>query len=259
MTLHNPEDAGHVARCADCQARANLAGLDVDLEKVWTGVAAEVWAGSTQVSTTWPERLAGRLLRSPGLARALFCTPSLVLSWILACAAVLAAGVLATPVSGEPLFALLAPALAGIGIAYAYGPGVDPAFELARTMAVSERIVLLVRALAVFGVNAALGLIASLFTSLFLGITLGWLLPMAAVSALALAAATFSRSANVGVGAALLCWGVVVLAGEALTGDYAAAVSEAGIMPAYLIATAALLALTLYATNGKRREGPVWR
>ena len=42
------------------------------------------------------ERLAGRLLRSPGLARALVTTPSLLLGWVIATAVVLVAGVLAT-------------------------------------------------------------------------------------------------------------------------------------------------------------------
>ena len=57
--------------------------------------------------------------------------------------------------------ALLAPAFAAAGIAYAYGPGMDPAWELSQSMAVSDRMVLLVRALAVFALNAALGLAAT--------------------------------------------------------------------------------------------------
>ena len=51
--------------------------------------------------------------------------------------------------------------MAAAAIAYAYGPGIDPAWELACSMAVSDRMVLLVRALAVFAVNAVLGLAAS--------------------------------------------------------------------------------------------------
>ena len=106
------------------------------------------------------ERLAGRLLRSPGLARALVTTPSLLLGWLIAtvswcCRAAAALG------TGTPYVALFAPAVAAAGIAYAYGPGIDPAWELSYSMAVSDRMVLLVRALAVFGLNAALGLAAS--------------------------------------------------------------------------------------------------
>ena len=47
---------------------------DVDLDRVWLGVTAEVW----QRPVGRLERVAGRILRSPGLARALFTTPSLV-------------------------------------------------------------------------------------------------------------------------------------------------------------------------------------
>ncbi|CAN5699989.1 hypothetical protein BH24ACT21_BH24ACT21_09270 [soil metagenome] len=250
---HHPDDAAHVATCDDCQARASLDGLDVDLERAWTGVAAKAW--SSPVS--WPERTAAWLLRSPALARALVNTPSLLLSWILATAVVLAAGVLATPLSGDPWVALLAPALAGVGIAYAYGPGVDPAFELNRTMATSDRMVLLVRTLAVFGLNAALGLVASLFSVTTIGITLGWLLPMTTVCALALAVATLARSANVGVGAALLVWGFIITALAARTQNIGSAVEIEALMPAYAVCTVALILLTLYATGG--RGGLSWK
>ena len=130
---------------------------DVDLSRVWTGVAAQVWRRHPGPL----ERAAGRLLRSPGLARALVATPSLLLAWIIATVVVLFAGAGATLATGTPYVALIAPAVAAAGIAYAYGPGIDPAWELSQSMAVSDRMVLLVRALAVFALNAALGLAAS--------------------------------------------------------------------------------------------------
>lgn len=254
--MHHPDDAGHVANCDDCQARANLshAALDVDLEKVWIGVAAEAWSSPR----SWPERTAGRLLGSPALARSLVTTPSLFLSWVLASVAVLAAGVLLTPLSGDPWSALLAPALAGAGIAFAYAAGVDPAYELSRTMATSDGMVLLVRALAVFGLNASLGLVASLFTAATIGITLWWLVPMTTVSALALAAATLARSANIGVLVALASWSTVVTGTYARTRDVAVAVEYGAMTPVYLLATAGLVALTLYAVKGDRERNLTW-
>ncbi len=122
----------HIAVCAECRqaARANLGR--VDLGRVWVQVAADVWAEpSGRV-----ERVAAATLRSPGLARALVTTPSLIASWIGATAVVLIVGAIATRSTGEPWVALLAPALTGVGIAYAYGPGIDPAFELGRSMAI---------------------------------------------------------------------------------------------------------------------------
>ena len=249
----HPDDATHVAICADCQARLGLRGLDVDLDRVWIGVAAAVW--SRPVGRL--ERMLGRLLRSPGLARALLTTPSLVPSWVAASAAVLAAGAWATRETGTPWVALLAPALAGAGIAYAYGPGVDPAFELGRAMAVSDRVVLLARGLVVFGLNALLGLAATL-AGAGDGITWGWLVPMTAVCALALAAATLSGSANVGVGAALSGWTIVVLARYANARQLAAAADPGALAPAYLVVAVLCLAVAVHATSGRRSEVLPW-
>jgi hypothetical protein len=84
--------AGQQAGDAARPGRGAVPPSDVDLGRVWAGVAAEVWR-----RTPGPlERLAGWLLRSPGLARALLTTPSLLLPWLIASAAVLGAGAAAT-------------------------------------------------------------------------------------------------------------------------------------------------------------------
>ncbi len=221
---------------------------DVDLGRVWLGVAAEVWRRRPGRL----ERLAGRLLRSPGLARALLTTPSLLVPWLIASVVVLGAGAAATLGTGEPLVALLAPAVAAAGIAYAYGPGIDPAWELSQSMAVSDRMVLLVRAVAVFALNAALGLAASAASGAAAAVTFGWLIPMTAVSALALAAATLARSANVGVAAGLAGWLITVLSGQAANGQFAAAVTDSALVLPYLAFAACCGALVLYATRTPR-------
>jgi hypothetical protein len=218
---------------------------DVDLDRVWTAVAAEVWRRDSGRL----ERFAGRLLCSPGLARALLTTPSLLLPWLIASVAVLGAGALATLGTGQPLVALLAPALAGAGIAYAYGPGIDPAWELSCSMAVSDRMVLLVRALGVFALDAAVGLAASAISGSAAALTLGWLVPMTAVCALALAAATLSRSANVGVAAGLAGWLITVLAAQAATGRLDAAVTASGLVLPYLVFAACCAAIVLVSTR----------
>jgi hypothetical protein len=227
----------------------------VDLGRVWLAVAAEVWRRRPGPL----ERLAGRLLRSPGLARALVTTPSLLLGWIIATAVVLIAGAAATLGTGTPYVALLAPAVAAAGIAYAYGPGMDPAWELSCSMAVGDRMVLLVRALAVFGLNAVLGLAASAVSvSAALGsvtsgaaaaLTFGWLIPMTAVCALALAAATVARSANVGVAAGLSGWMITVLAARAAAGRFTAALTESSLVLPYLAVALCCGAIAVYATR----------
>jgi hypothetical protein len=218
---------------------------DVDLDRVWHGVAAEVWRRRPGAA----ERLAGRALRSPGLARALLTTPSLLLGWVIASAIVLAAGMFATLGTGTPFVALFAPAVAATGIAYAYGPGIDPAWELSQTMAVSDRMVLLVRVLAVFALNAALGLPASAASGAAAAVTFGWLIPMTAVSALGLAVATVTRSANAGVAAALAAWAITVLSVHSASGQVKAAVASSGLVLPYLAAAAACGAIAWFATR----------
>jgi len=218
---------------------------DVDLSRVWTGVAAQVWRRRPGPL----ERAAGRLLRSPGLARALVVTPSLLLAWVIATVVVLFAGAGATLATGTPYVALLAPAVAATGIAYAYGPGIDPAWELSQSLAVSDRMVLLVRALAVFGLNASLGLAASAVSGAAAALTFGWLVPMTAACALALAAATLAKSANVGVAAGLAGWAIMVLAGRATLGQFTAAVTDSALVLPYLAVAAACVTIAWFATR----------
>jgi hypothetical protein len=218
---------------------------DVDLHRVWLGVAAQVWRRRPGLV----ERLAGRALRSPGLARALVTTPSLLLGWVIASAVVLAAGMFATLGTGTPFVALFAPAVAAAGIAYAYGPGIDPAWELSQSLAVSYRIVLLVRVLVVFALNAALGLAASAASGSATPVTFGWLIPMTAVSALALAVATLTRSANTGVAAGLTVWAITVLSAHSASGQVTTAVASSVLALPYLAVAAASGAIAWFATR----------
>jgi hypothetical protein len=238
------------------EAGRPLGGFETRLEAELVRVVTERAAARPGLATvTWRrqpgqvERAAGRLLRSPGLARALVTTPSLLLPWLIASVAVLAAGAAATLGTRQPWVGLLAPIVAAAGIAYAYGPGIDPAWELSRSMAVSDRLVLLVRALAVFALDAALGLAASAASGAAVGITFGWLVPMTALCALALAVATVARSANAGVAACVAGWSLIVLSEKAATGRFAGAVSDSALMLPYLAIAVICVAVALYATR----------
>ena len=230
---------------------------DVDLGRVWISVAAQVWRRQPGRL----ERTAGRLLRSPGLARALLTTPSLLLPWLLTSVVVLGAGAAATMGSGQPIVALLAPAVAAAAIAYSYGPGIDPAWELSSSMAVSDRMVLLVRALAVFAVNAVLGLAASAVAAVAgvpagsgaaAAVTFGWLIPMTAVCAFALAVATVARSASAGAAAGVAAWLIIVLSGRVASGQFAAAVTDTVLFLPYLAIGAVCAAVAVYAPRTPR-------
>ncbi|WP_405658015.1 hypothetical protein [Streptomyces sp. NBC_00079] len=223
----------------------DAASGEVDLGRVWAGVAAQVWRRPPGLV----ERAAGRVMRSPALARALVTTPSLLVPWLLASVCVLGGGVGATLATHTPWVVLLAPAVAATGIAHAYGPQVDPAYELSRSMAVSDRMVLLVRVLAVFAVNTVLGLAASLASAAAAGLTLAWLLPMTAVSALALAAAVVTQSPNTGVAAGLAGWCVTVLAAQRAAGSAPAVLTRGPLLLSYLALTAACAAVVLLVTR----------
>ena len=80
-------------------------------------------------------------------------------------------------------------------------------------------------------------------------LTFGWLIPMTAVCALALAAATLARSANVGVAAGLAAWVIAVLSGRAATGQFTAVVTDPVLVVPYLAVAACCGAIVLYATR----------
>ena len=220
----------------------------VDLGRVWTGVAAEVWRRHPGRL----ERAAARLLRSPGLARALLTTPSLLLPWLISTVVVFGVGALVSLGPGQPFVWLLAPAVAAVGIAFAYGPGVDPGWELSASCAVPDRMVLLTRVVAVFAVNAVLGLLASAASGAAGALTFGWLLPMTAVCALALAVAVAARSAVVGAAAGVAAWVITVLAGQTASGQLSASVTSTHAYLPYLATAACCAAVVSYATRPRR-------
>jgi hypothetical protein len=235
--------------------------LDVDLDHVWLGVTAALW--STSASRI--ERIAGSLLRSPALARALVTTPSLILSWILASAAVFLIGAAVAGATETPVVPLMAPAIAGVAVAFAYGAGADPTYEISRTMPTSARMILLLRVSVVFVTNAILGSLATIIFPGVSDLTLLWLLPMVAISLLGLAVAVVTHSATIGGGAALAVWGAIVIAAQATVerADIATAVSQSSLQtlaPVYLLITAVSLGATLWMSGdgAKRRELGGW-
>ena len=237
----NPDEPGRLPSAGDWPG-------GVDLGRVWNGVAAGVW----RRRPGWIERTAARLLGSPGLARALLTTPSLLLPWLISTVVVFGVGALVSLGPGQPLVWLVAPAVAAVGIAFAYGPGIDPAWELSSSCAVPDRMVLLTRVAAVFAVNAVLGLLASAASGAVAALTFGWLLPMTAVCALALAVAVAARSAVVGAGAGVAAWAITVLASDTASGQLTASVTNAGAYLPYLAVAACCAAIVIYATHPER-------
>ena len=72
---------------------------------------------------------------------------------------------------------------------------------------------------------------------------------MTAVCALALAAAVLTRSAHVGVTVGLAGWLITVLASQAVTGRFTAAVADSALILPYLAFAACCGAVAWYATR----------
>jgi hypothetical protein len=104
----------------------------------------------------------------------------------------------------------------------------------------------------VFGLNAALGLAASAASGAAAEVTFGWLVPMTAVCALALAAATVTRSPNVGVAAGAAGWVIAILASQAAAGRYTAAVTDSSLVLPYLAFAACCCVVVVVATRTPR-------
>jgi len=187
------EVENHLPTCEECL-------LDLEL---WAGVSVEI--GKSNRLVTAPPALAGRALMRVrtrlGLAGACLRTAQLLRaqSFLVqgeiwpASAAVMALGVIVALVSNHVEFVyFIAPLVAAASLTMLFGPANDPAYELVLATPTSPWKVLLARLSLVFGYNLLLSLIASLVLLVtvppgLLGtLILGWLGPMAFLSALAL-------------------------------------------------------------------------
>jgi hypothetical protein len=105
-----------------------------------------------------------------------------------------------------------APLVAALGIAFLYGPDVDPALEIELAAPLSTRVVLLARLVLVSGFNLLLGLIASFALVAitpalsFWPLVTTWLAPMAFLSALAFLLTMWSTDPSLGVLISLGLW-----------------------------------------------------
>ena len=189
----------HVAACGRCRARCVGLVPPARLEVGWAGVAAALDAPRPGPV----ERLLLALRVPDDVARLLAATPSLSVSWLAAVALALASGVGAAHAAADGIvvFLAVAPLLPVLGVAVAYGPGVDPVHEIAVAAPTSGLRLLLVRAVAVLASTVVLAAAAALALP-GLGWAAAWLLP-----ALGLTGVTLALSARV---AASLAAGVVV-------------------------------------------------
>ncbi|MFR0353484.1 zf-HC2 domain-containing protein [Streptomyces sediminimaris] len=174
----------HLLACAQCRAVLAGVGDPATLDAGWERLDAELDAPR-------PGRLESLLVRlgiADHTARLLTATPVLRRSWLAAVVFLLVATVGAVYTAGSPtLFLALAPLLPLAGVALAYGPVMDPTYEMAVVAPLHGFRLLMIRTVAVLATGIGLNLLATLALPSYGLRALAWLLPALALTATGLA------------------------------------------------------------------------
>jgi hypothetical protein len=193
------------------------------------------------------ERLLLRARVPEPTARLVAATPTLRLAWFVSVAVVLlfaaSAGDATWDDTGRLAVLLtLAPLVPVVGVALAYGTGVDRAHEVSVAAPLSGLRLVLLRTATVLGASAALTLLGVLVAPSAGWLRLAWLLPTAATTATTLAVGSRlgmrTAAGIVGTG-----WIVLVVAVAQAAGDAAAAFRAPGQLVSLAVAVLAAVAL----------------
>jgi hypothetical protein len=187
----------HLLRCERCRgdlattlpSTDRLVPVPARLDAIWAAIDERLDAPKRSAV----ERALARLGVPEHTARLLAATPSLRLSWFGAVALALAFAVLAAQVGdrGPIVFLILAPLVPLAGVAAAYGPGVDPTYEIGVAAPMRSHRLLLIRALAVLVASVVAAGMAALALPALNWTAAAWLLPALGLSGSALALSTF--------------------------------------------------------------------
>ena len=177
----------HLAACARCRSALAEVGDPVALDAGWERLDAELDAPRPGLV----ESLLVRVGVADHTARLLAATPVLRRAWLAAVVAILIMTVAAADAvrtaSSPTLFLALAPLLPLAGVALAYGPVLDPTYEMTVVAPTHGFRLLMLRTLAVLAVGLGLNGLASLALPEYGLRALAWLLPALALTATGLA------------------------------------------------------------------------
>ncbi len=187
----------HLLTCERCRMGVGNAVDRAGLDELWDAIAAVVDAPAPGPV----ERGLLALGIRQHIARLLAATPSLRISWLGAQAFLLGLTAFSVSVSdGTPrestalvAFLTVAALLPVAGVAIAYGPGVDPTYEVGLASPMRSFRLLLIRAVAVLGTSIALATVAATAIPGLPWVSAAWLLPSLGLTLATLVASTYVR------------------------------------------------------------------
>jgi len=211
---HAPSLEAHLLACPSCRARCGAVASSERLDASWLEIVDRIDRPRLRML----ERLLVRIGVTEHTARLIGATPSLQLSWLLSVAGALAFAVLAAyarVAGGEDLlpFLLIAPLVPLAGVAAAFGPGIDPTFEMGLAAPMRGVRLLLARTTAVLSASILLAGVASLLLPGLSWMSMAWLVPSLALTAGSLALATVVHPLRA-AGALAFAWVAGVLTVE---------------------------------------------
>ena len=242
----------HLPSCSRCRGEVAALADHARLTQIWDGIEERLDAprrGPVEAGLV-------RLRVPEHVARLLGATHALRLSWLLACALVLAFAVLAASrrEEGIVMFLIFAPLLPLAGIAAAYGPDVDPAYEVGLAAPMRSFGLLLVRALAVLVTTTAMATVAALALPGLHWSAAAWLLPSLGLTLASLALAA-RMSATAACGVLALAWVLTVVTGWRVSEEPLLVAGPAGQIACGLLAVVAALVLVHDTDRFERRGG----
>lgn len=204
----------HLVACELCRTRLAAAVPRQHLEALWESVVIALDAPRVG----FVERALLRLGVSEHVARLLAATPSLRISWLGAIAVALAFAVAAahTGPNGLLAFLVVAPLVPLAGVAAAYGPRMDPTYEIGLAAPIRTFRLLLIRTAAVVATSVLLAGLASLALPSLDWTAAAWLLPALGLTALSLALSTVWSPVRT-FGGVAFGWVAVAVLGESLS------------------------------------------
>jgi hypothetical protein len=219
----------HLIRCAHCREAlgrtSQAATLHASLGRIWERVEDRV----DPIERGLIERLLTRAGVPEHSSRLLAATRSLRFSWFAAMAVALGFAVFAARAGsmGLLLFLVVAPLVPLAGVAVAYGPGVDPAYEVGVAAPMRSFRLLLVRSTSVLVTSLTLAGIASLALPQLDWSAAAWLLPSLGLTLSSLALSTYIGPVRAATGVGGV-WILGVLGAEAVSSATLAAFRGTG-------------------------------